>query len=97
MATHYPDSDHRVTLALDFRPSADSIIRRAAQQLGQPPSVFVQQAIHRALTRQAREEAEHRDHAMEMLLARTTPARLLAAAGRTLTHTPLERDCAESD
>jgi hypothetical protein len=97
LPTQYPDADNQVTLAIDFSPSTDSVIRRAAQQLGQSPGVFVQQAIHRALTCRARQEAEHLDRALQMLLARTTPARLLAAAGRILTHNPLEVDCAESD
>ena len=80
-----------------LRPGTDSVIRRAAQQLDQSPGVFVQEAVHRALTRRARRDAARLDRALQMLLARTTPARFLAAAGRTLTHTPLERDCAESD
>ncbi|WP_326647266.1 hypothetical protein [Streptomyces sp. NBC_01750] len=88
VATHYPDADHCVTLAVDFSPDTDSVIRRAAKQAGQSPSAFVEQSIHRALARHARQEAEHLDHALQVLLARTTPARLLAAAGRALAPTP---------
>ncbi|MFF3403538.1 hypothetical protein ACFYW6_34215 [Streptomyces sp. NPDC002659] len=88
LATHYSDPDGRVLLTPAFSPTADAFIRRAAEQMGQTPRVFLQQAIHRALACHARQEAQRLDRALQFLLAHTTPDRLLAAVGRTLTHAP---------
>ncbi|MEU4494202.1 hypothetical protein AB0F96_12320 [Streptomyces sp. NPDC023998] len=85
LATHYPAPDGHVVLTIAFSPTADVFIRRAAEQMGQTPRVFLQQTIHRALARHARQEAERLDHALKALLDRTTPDQLLAAVGRTLT------------
>ena len=88
LTTHYPDPDGHVLLTPAFSPTADAFIRRAAEQMGQTPRVFLQQTIHHALDRHARQEAERLDHALKALLAYTTPDQLLAAVGRTLTHAP---------
>ncbi|MEV6395906.1 hypothetical protein AB0M39_14185 [Streptomyces sp. NPDC051907] len=95
LATHYPDIGGHILLAVDFSPAADAFIRRAAEQTGQSPRVFLQQTIRRALAGHARQEAARLDHALQTLLAHATPGQLLAAVGRTLT--PLERDSAQSD
>ncbi|MFE2302458.1 hypothetical protein ACFXAW_30195 [Streptomyces sp. NPDC059445] len=47
----------------------------------------MQEALQRALAWHAAEEADRLDHALQHLLADTTPAHLLAALGRALTHT----------
>ncbi|WP_432984847.1 hypothetical protein [Streptomyces sp. CA-135486] len=85
LATHYPAPDGHVLLSTAFSPTADAFIRRAAEQMGQSPRVFLQQTIHRALARHARQEAERLDHTLQALLAHTTPDHLLAAVGRALT------------
>jgi hypothetical protein len=85
LATHYPAPDGHVLLTLALSLTADAFIRRAADQMGQSPRVFLEQTIHRALARHARQEAERLDHALKALLAHTTPDQLLAAVGRTLT------------
>jgi hypothetical protein len=88
VATHYPARDGHVLLTIAFSPTADACIRHAAEQMSQTPRVFLQQTIHRALARHARQEAEHLDHTLKALLAHTTPDQLLTAVGRTLTHAP---------
>jgi hypothetical protein len=85
LATHYPTSDGHVLLTIAFSPTADAFIRRAAEQMGQSPPVFLQQTIHSALVRHAHQEAARLDHALQALLAHTTPDQLLAAVGRALT------------
>ncbi|NUK82195.1 hypothetical protein HRW23_33520 [Streptomyces lunaelactis] len=81
LATHYPAPDGHVLLNIAFSPTADAFIRGAAEQMGQSPRVFLQQTIHRALARNARQEAERLDHALQALLAHTTPDQLLASEG----------------
>ncbi|MEW2084966.1 hypothetical protein [Streptomyces sp. NPDC005283] len=88
LATHYPAPDGHVLLTPAFSPTADAFIRRAAEQMGQPPRIFLEQTIHHALARHARQEAQRLDRALQFLLAHTTPDQLLAAVGRTLTHAP---------
>ncbi|MFF3460515.1 hypothetical protein ACFYXH_40815 [Streptomyces sp. NPDC002730] len=85
LATHYPAPDGHVLLTPAFSPTADAVIRRAAEQMGQSPRVFLQQTIHHALAHHARQEGQHLDRALQFLLDRTTPDQLLAAVGRTLT------------
>lgn len=88
LATHYPAPDGHVLLAIAFSLTADAFIRRTAEQMGQTPRVFLQQTIHRALARHARQEAQRLDRALQFLLAHTTPDQLLTPVGRTLTHAP---------
>ncbi|MCX4826832.1 hypothetical protein OG883_45175 [Streptomyces sp. NBC_01142] len=86
LTTHYPDTEGSVLLAINFSSTADAFIRRAAEQAAQSPRVFLQQTIHHALAHHARQEAARLDHALRALLAHTSPDQLLAAVGRTLTH-----------
>ncbi|MFD7225515.1 hypothetical protein ACFV9P_31635 [Streptomyces sp. NPDC059892] len=85
LTTHYPDQEGQVLLSVAFSPAADAAIRRAAQHEGQEPYLFLAQVIRRALADHARLEAEDLDHALRSLLTRTSPDRLVAAVGRTLT------------
>ncbi|MFE3117528.1 hypothetical protein [Streptomyces niveus] len=93
LTTHYPDQEGEVLLSFAFSPAADAAIRHAAEHEGQEPRLFLAQVIRRALADHARREAEHLDHDLRSLLTRTSPDRLVAAVGRTLTRTTGERTC----
>ncbi|MEV8346456.1 hypothetical protein [Streptomyces niveus] len=93
LTTHYPDQEGQVLLSVVLSPAADAAIRRAAEHEGQEPHRFLAQVIRRALADHARREAEDLDNALRSLLTRTSPDRLVAAVGRTLTHTTGERTC----
>ncbi|MFE5844263.1 hypothetical protein ACFQ7N_21825 [Streptomyces niveus] len=93
LTTHYPDREGQVLLSVAFSPAADAAIRRAAEHEGQEPHQFLARVIRRALADHARREAADLDHALRSLLTRTSPDRLVAAVGRTLTHTTGERTC----
>ncbi|MEV8606102.1 hypothetical protein AB0465_40270 [Streptomyces griseoviridis] len=88
ITTHYPDTGGQVLLNLDFPPTVHATIRRAAQEAGQSPELFVQLALHRALAQHAGDEVDRLDRALQQLLASTTAAHLLAAVGHALTRTP---------
>ncbi|MEU1697420.1 hypothetical protein [Streptomyces hirsutus] len=90
IATHYPDPSGQVLLNVVLPPAA---LTTAAERTGQPLRLFVQGSVHRALARHAAEEANRLDLAVQHLLADTTPTQLLAALGRTLTHTPGATPC----
>ncbi|KAB1987456.1 hypothetical protein [Streptomyces triticiradicis] len=83
ITTHYPDPYGQILLNVTFSPAA---LEAAAEQARRPPHLFVQEAVHQALTRHAVEEADRLDRALQHLLAGTTPSQLLAALGRALTH-----------
>ena len=85
LTTHYPDREGQVLLSVAFSPAAAATIRHAAEHEGQEPHVFLAQVIRRALADHARREAADLDHALRSLLTRTSPDRLVAAVGRTLT------------
>lgn len=91
--THYPDQEGQVLLSVAFSPAAAAAIRHAAQHEGQEPHRFLAQVIRRALADHALREAADLDHALRSLLTRTSPERLVAAVGRTLTHTKGESTC----
>lgn len=93
LATHYPDQEGQVLLSVAFNPAAAAAVRHATEHEGQESHVFLAQVIRRALTDHARREAADLDHALRSLLARTSPDRLVAAVGRTLTHTAGEAAC----
>ncbi|WP_413755051.1 hypothetical protein [Streptomyces sp. MMBL 11-3] len=93
ITTHYPDADGQVLLNIAFPPATRTAFKDAAREAGQPSRVFLQQLIHRALTRHSRQEADRLDQEVQHLLARTTAAHLLAALGRALTHTPGTTPC----
>lgn len=93
LTTHYPAQEGQVLLSVAFSPAADAAIRRAAQHEGQEPHPFLTRVIRRALADHARREAADLDHALRSLLTRTSPDRLVAAVGRTLTHTSGESTC----
>jgi hypothetical protein len=87
ITTHYPDPYGQVLLNATFSPTAYAALKAAAAHAGRPLVLFVQEAVHRALARHAAEEANRLDRALQHLLAGTTPPQLLAALGRSLTHT----------
>ncbi|WP_329377095.1 hypothetical protein [Streptomyces sp. NBC_01716] len=93
LSTHYPDQAGQVLLSVAFSPAAAAAIRHAAEHEGQEPSLFVAQVIRRALADHARRQAADLEHALSELLTRTSPDRLVAAVGRTLTHTTGEPAC----
>ncbi|WP_314225804.1 hypothetical protein [Streptomyces zaehneri] len=88
ITTHYPDAGGQVLLNLAFPPAVHATIRRAAQETGQSPELFVKLALHRALAQYASDEADRLDRAVQQLLAGTTAAHLLAAVGHALTRIP---------
>ncbi|AZM57370.1 hypothetical protein DMA15_00040 [Streptomyces sp. WAC 01529] len=88
VTTHYPDTDGQIVLNIAFPPTAHAAICDAAHRAAQPPELFIRHAIHRALDRHDRDEAARLDQAIQQLLADATPAHLLAAVGRALTHIP---------
>jgi hypothetical protein len=92
ITTHYPDSSSHVLLNIALSPAADAALRRAAACTGQKPRLFVQLALHQALTQHIEEEAALLDGAVQRLLA-TTASQLLAAVGRALTPTPGAPSC----
>ncbi|MEU0957154.1 hypothetical protein ABZ353_33230 [Streptomyces niveus] len=93
LTTHYPDQEGQVLLSVAFSPAAAAAIRHAAQHEGQEPHLFLAQTIRRAMAEHARRQAADLDHALRSLLTRTSPERLVAAVGRTLTHTSGEPRC----
>ncbi|MGW8569795.1 hypothetical protein [Streptomyces niveus] len=93
LTTHYPDREGQVLLSVAFSPAAAAAIRHSAEHKGQEPHQFLAQVIRRALADHARREAADLDHALRSLLTCTSPDRLVAAVGRTLTHTSGERTC----
>ncbi|MDQ0935170.1 hypothetical protein QFZ49_005141 [Streptomyces turgidiscabies] len=88
ITTHYPDTDGKILLNVDFPPATHAVLQSAANSAGQPLRLFLQLALQHALARHAGEEAEHLDRAVQNLLAHTTAPHLLAAVGRALTRTP---------
>lgn len=88
ITTHYPDAAGQGLLSLAFPPAVHTTIRQAAHEAGQSPELFVKLALHRALAQHASDEAHRLDRAVRHLLADTTAAHLLAAAGHVLTRTP---------
>ncbi|MCX4878087.1 hypothetical protein [Streptomyces sp. NBC_00847] len=88
ITTHYADADGQVLLNLAFPSAVHATIRRAAQETGQSPELFVKLALHRALAQHASDEADRLDRAVQQLLAGTTAAHLLAAVGHALTRIP---------
>ncbi|MFC8394114.1 hypothetical protein [Streptomyces sp. NPDC057238] len=88
ITTHYPDTDGQIVLNIAFPPTVHAAICDTARRAAQPPELFIRHAIHRTLDRHDRDEAARLDQAIQQLLADATPARLLAAVGRALTHIP---------
>ncbi|KAF5990770.1 hypothetical protein [Streptomyces sp. WAC00263] len=93
ITTHYPDTDSKILLNVAFPPATHTALRAAADRAGQPPHLFLELAVHRALARHASEEANRLDQAVQRLLTHTTSPHLLAALGRALTHTPGAAPC----
>ncbi|MER5384260.1 hypothetical protein ABT040_28975 [Streptomyces sp. NPDC002688] len=93
ITTHYPDPRGQILLNVTFSPAAYAALEAAAEHTRRPPHLFVQEAVHRALARQANEEADRLDRALRHLLASTTPPHLLAALGRAITHTTGAAPC----
>lgn len=93
ITTHYPDLDGQILLNVDFPPAAHAALQAAADGAGQPPRLFLQLALHRALARHAAEEADRLDRAVRHILAHTTVPHLLAGLGRALTHAPGVAPC----
>ncbi|MFF3932936.1 hypothetical protein [Streptomyces hirsutus] len=93
ITTHYPDPSGQVLLNVVLPPAAHAALTAAAERAGQPLRLFVQGSVHWALARHAGEEADRLDMVVRHLLAGTTPSQLLAALGRTLTHTPGAAPC----
>lgn len=85
LTTRYPDQEGQVLLSVAFSAAAAAAIRHAAEHEGQEPHVFLAHVIRRVLADHARWEAAELDHALRSLLTRTSPDRLVAAVGRTLT------------
>lgn len=85
ISTHYPDAENHILLNVAFEPASHDIVRRAARAQGQSPPAFVEQTLHHALARRARNEADYLDLTLHALLARTSTPQLLAALGRALT------------
>ncbi|MGW2063485.1 hypothetical protein ACWCO9_23090 [Streptomyces sp. NPDC001937] len=93
VTTHYPDPGGQVLVNITFPPAADPVIRHAAATQGQRPHIFVQQAVRRALTQQARRDAKFLDRTVQELLTRADAVHLLAALGRALPPTPGDLSC----
>ncbi|MGW1916915.1 hypothetical protein ACWCQS_41090 [Streptomyces sp. NPDC002076] len=88
ITTHYPDTDRQILLNIAFPPAVHAAISDTACRAGRLPEPFIRHAIHRALERHADDEAARLDQAIHGLLAGATPAHLLSAVGRALTHIP---------
>lgn len=88
LTTHYPDANGQVLLNVDFTPESHLRIQQDAAQAGQSPDAYLHGVLIRALAHAEREQTERLDAALDQLLIRTTPERLLAAAARKLTPTP---------
>ncbi|WP_405541046.1 hypothetical protein OG478_00230 [Streptomyces phaeochromogenes] len=93
ITTHYPDPDGKILLNIALPPATHAALQATADEAGQPLPVFLQLAVHRALARHSREEANRLDQAVQHLLAHTTAPHLLAAIGRALTHAPGAAPC----
>ncbi|WP_326585416.1 hypothetical protein OG889_44945 [Streptomyces sp. NBC_00481] len=93
ITTHYPDAHGKFLLNLAFPPATHADLQAAADSAGQPPRLFLELALYRALARHADEEADRLDRAVQNLLAHTTAPHLLAAVGRALAHTPGATPC----
>ncbi|SHH31687.1 hypothetical protein SAMN05444521_0103 [Streptomyces sp. 3214.6] len=93
ITTHYPDTDGKILLNVAFPPATHADLQAAADSAGQPPRLFLELALQRALVRRVGEEAERLDHVVQNLLAHTTAPHLLAAVGRALTRTPGAAPC----
>ncbi|MFE4492437.1 hypothetical protein ACFRKD_08245 [Streptomyces niveus] len=85
LTIHYPDQEGQVLLSVAFSAAAAAAIRHSAEHEGQETHVFLAHVIRRALADYARREPADLDHALRSLLTRTSPDRLVAAVGRTLT------------
>ncbi|ANP52016.1 hypothetical protein J2Z21_008884 [Streptomyces griseochromogenes] len=88
ITTHYPDAEHKALLNVAFPPHAHAAMKAEARRTGLPPERFVELAVHRALTSHAEQEIDRLSQDVHRILARTTPAHLLAAVGHALTRLP---------
>ncbi|MFG2379160.1 hypothetical protein ACGFY9_47940 [Streptomyces sp. NPDC048504] len=88
ITTHYPDTDHKVLLNIDFPAATHTALTAEACRAHQSPERFVELALHRALAQHADQETDRLDRAVRELLAHTTPAHLLSAVGHALTRLP---------
>ncbi|MEW2570178.1 hypothetical protein [Streptomyces sp. NPDC047070] len=88
ITTHYPDTGGQVLLNVALPPATRTLLKAAADRVGQSLEEFVQLALRRALAEYADRESDRLDRAVRDLLAQTTPAYLISAVGHALTRRP---------